>query len=910
MELDSQDKLPSGSKCSAERMPTAPLLEAAESQRSAGRIDEAEVGYRAVLAEDPENLGALIGLGHILKMRGEREKCLSSFRAAASAHPNVVWPRAELGLFAREIGSLEESEKYLRSCLQDGACPAELTPNLLVSLGCVLRDRGDKREALRNFSEAASLAPSFRWAQLELARAYQAEKDFVPAAEAYQAVLSVSPDDLDATLGLGYLARDNRDRMGALRKFQEAAKVHPREPGPRAEIAVELCALSKFEEAREIYRELLAEFPDHPWGWIGLGQVFRQLGDRRAAVDAFGGAIRQNDKNLYAYIELAAEARENSNFDEAELLAQKALAIDQTLADAWVSIGLTRRERRDYEGATKAFQQAMLLSSEGYDSHFELVGLYQKSGAYSLAKGILNSILVKDAGNANALARLGDISALSLDSNAALDQYQAALRSDPKHPGSYMGIAQALADLGRTTNGLNTLDIAEEQCGRRPEFFGRRAELLRRSGQVYQARTVLKEAVDAYPNIFWLLGKKIEMDIACGSIKEAYRSLESARPSSRRERALWHFHNGQLAESEWLLDDAVRHYQSAINLDSEEAWWQHELARVLLLSLKPKIARTHLEEFARLGAAVSALQGRSIQPSQSHLGQVLDEFLLEINLVEEIGLILRGDEADKLQHLMNVVRNNPDSTSASISFLVFLRQSGLFAHRTAGNYGAVTVPKSIVQFWSAASLPPDLRELTDTWKGQNPDFSYHLFGEAEADQYIAERFPQEVRRAYRRAIEPAQKADIFRLAALFAEGGVYVDIDDRCVAPIKGMLAPKADLLLYQEEYGTVGNNFIGAIPKHPILQRALENATVAINRGDRDLLWLATGPGLLSRAMTEVLVEDDDNLQSMLPRIVIFDRGLFSLSVATHCVTSYKRTAQHWSRSAFTVDSRKKNRT
>ena len=53
-------------------------------------------------------------------------------------------------------------------------------------------------------------------------------------------------------------------------------------------------------------------------------------------------------------------------------------------------------------------------------------------------------------------------------------------------------------------------------------------------------------------------------------------------------------------------------------------------------------------------------------------------------------------------------------------------------------------------------------------------------------------------------------------------------------------------LVVHQEDYGSIGNNFIAATPDHPVLIRALEMATIAIKRGDTDLVWLSTGPGLL----------------------------------------------------------------
>ncbi len=110
--------------------------------------------YNSVLAVEPQNLDALIGLAHVARAHGDLDKSLQLFSAAASAHPDVVWPRAELGLLLRELGKQEEAQRYFRSCLADPGCAPELRPDLLVTLGTILVDRGERSEAIGCFAEA------------------------------------------------------------------------------------------------------------------------------------------------------------------------------------------------------------------------------------------------------------------------------------------------------------------------------------------------------------------------------------------------------------------------------------------------------------------------------------------------------------------------------------------------------------------------------------------------------------------------------------------------------------------------------------------------------------------------------------------------------------------------------------
>jgi mannosyltransferase OCH1-like enzyme len=144
------------------------------------------------------------------------------------------------------------------------------------------------------------------------------------------------------------------------------------------------------------------------------------------------------------------------------------------------------------------------------------------------------------------------------------------------------------------------------------------------------------------------------------------------------------------------------------------------------------------------------------------------------------------------------------------------------------------------------------------------------------------------------------KADILRLAYLFQNGGFYADIDDRCVKSLEHIRSSGAALCGYQEDVGSFANNILGAIPRHPVIGRALEGAAEAVLRGDADMPWLSTGPGLVSRAFVQWLAAADGTMADKLATVFFPDYpqsfGYFSI----HCFASYKVTPQHWGRRIF----------
>jgi tetratricopeptide (TPR) repeat protein len=69
------------------------------------RPAEAEAIYRSVLEADPKHVGALSGLGHLTKERGEKTAALSHFEAAVAADPGNPWVRCDAAKLLRELAA-------------------------------------------------------------------------------------------------------------------------------------------------------------------------------------------------------------------------------------------------------------------------------------------------------------------------------------------------------------------------------------------------------------------------------------------------------------------------------------------------------------------------------------------------------------------------------------------------------------------------------------------------------------------------------------------------------------------------------------------------------------------------------------------------------------------------------------
>jgi mannosyltransferase OCH1-like enzyme len=193
-----------------------------------------------------------------------------------------------------------------------------------------------------------------------------------------------------------------------------------------------------------------------------------------------------------------------------------------------------------------------------------------------------------------------------------------------------------------------------------------------------------------------------------------------------------------------------------------------------------------------------------------------------------------------------------------------------------------SVPKVIVQYWdNHKKLPRDVEECICSWsKWTKAGYLHHIFDEHAAKEFIVAALGKRHGTAFQNCYHPAMQADYFRLCYLFVKGGLYVDADDICIGreidwlfsdsrlklqPLcydiesNSMINPKVflEISAYSPSWiFYVNNNPLASSSGHPIIERALKQATYALQTIDQNSLpeiQETTGPGNLSKAIFDL---------------------------------------------------------
>lgn len=156
------------------------------------------------------------------------------------------------------------------------------------------------------------------------------------------------------------------------------------------------------------------------------------------------------------------------------------------------------------------------------------------------------------------------------------------------------------------------------------------------------------------------------------------------------------------------------------------------------------------------------------------------------------------------------------------------------------------IPKIIHQVWfnfsdssSGAAVPQHLQQRQATWHAAHPTWKHLIWTDDDANRLLTERYPDSID-LFKTYKQPIERVDAIRYFILHAFGGIYVDMDTECVAPLDPLC--NSSQLVLMEKYDTsrlarknvdeniadsqqlvfLSNYIIGSVSKHPFMEHCI----------------------------------------------------------------------------------------
>ncbi|WP_443936976.1 glycosyltransferase family 32 protein [Pedobacter sp. MW01-1-1] len=178
----------------------------------------------------------------------------------------------------------------------------------------------------------------------------------------------------------------------------------------------------------------------------------------------------------------------------------------------------------------------------------------------------------------------------------------------------------------------------------------------------------------------------------------------------------------------------------------------------------------------------------------------------------------------------------------------------------------MAIPKIIHQTYKTKQLPWITRWQIKRFCKKNPEYKYEFYDDARVDEFIRNEFNNETYQLYKKINIGAAKADFFRYAVLYKQGGVYLDIDSAIKGKLSNFIHPEDVAVISKErnpdmyvQWGLVYE------PGHPFLEKTLELIceNIESNKFPHDVHKM-TGPFVYSEAI-ENCIKNNPNIPHRL---------------------------------------------
>jgi len=458
-------------------MPLDTTLQQAVAHHQAGRLQEAEQLYRAILQIQPNHPDASHNLGVIAVQVGKPAAGLPHLKAALDANPNqdqywLSYIDALIQAFQTHAAR-EVLEQGLQRGLQGEAVEA-LAGRLLASAQAAEQastgyQNYPSQHELNTlvdlfsgglYAEAAALAHTmtvryplhgFSWKMLgvlfkQMGRSVDA---LVPMKNA----AALSPNDAEAHCNLGTTLKDLGRLDEATASYRRALKIKPNYVEAHYNLGVALKELGRLDEAAASYRRALKIRPDYAEAHNNLGVVLKDLGRLDEAVASYRRALKIKPDYAEAHNNLGVALKDLGRLDEAAASYRRALKIKPDYVEAHSNLGNALSDLGRSDVAEASYRRALEIKPDFAEAHYNLGKALWDLGLLYEAEASYRRVLEIKPDFSEAHYNLGMVLSDLGRLDEAASSYRRALEIKPDYDEAHFNLSLAMLGSGRLTEG-------------------------------------------------------------------------------------------------------------------------------------------------------------------------------------------------------------------------------------------------------------------------------------------------------------------------------------------------------------------------------------------------------------------------------------------------------------------------
>jgi tetratricopeptide (TPR) repeat protein len=352
----------------AELSEVASLFAEGVALHRAGRLADAEMVYRRILATQADHFESLHLLGVVFYQRGDHASAISQIDLALIKSPNNVRALNNRGAALKELNRFEEA---LESCDRALAIQPD-HPEALYNRGVVLHELKRFEGALASYDRVLKLKPGYPEALYNRGNTLRELKRFPEALASYDRALAKRPHHVATLSNRGLTLHDLGRFDEALLSYDRALSHRPDNPKALSNRGITLQVLSRFEEALESYDRALAVRPEYPEALYNRGIVLHQLKRFEEALESYDRALAQRSHYAEALSNRGLALHEMTRFEEALASFDAALTLRPDCGEAHSHRGTTLHEMQRFDEALASYHRAINLRPDCAEAHYNL----------------------------------------------------------------------------------------------------------------------------------------------------------------------------------------------------------------------------------------------------------------------------------------------------------------------------------------------------------------------------------------------------------------------------------------------------------------------------------------------------------------------------------------------------------
>jgi putative PEP-CTERM system TPR-repeat lipoprotein len=375
-----------------------------------GKPADARARLEAVLAKEPANELALLGLAEVLaRGRAPAAEVIAVLKRAVAAAPQSV--TARVALINRYLQERDGREAL--AVAQEAPGGAEQDPRLLDALGRAQMATGDTNQAIETFNRAAVAEPKSVTPLLRLASVHASRKEYEKAAEVLLRAQKIAP--ADSTVGrdlvIVYLAMGKGDEAlkqaralqasapsspagfglegdihsttkqwaAAEKAYRAGLKADPTSVALAVKLHATLVAANRKAEADSLGLHWIADHPSDPVFRSYLGEQALRTRDLKVAVAQYEAVIALQPDNVVA-LNNVAWALGQLGDPKALGYAERALKLAPDSPAVLDTIGVLLMSRGEAVKGSEHLARAVTLAPDRHDIRLNYAKALLKAG--------------------------------------------------------------------------------------------------------------------------------------------------------------------------------------------------------------------------------------------------------------------------------------------------------------------------------------------------------------------------------------------------------------------------------------------------------------------------------------------------------------------------------------------------